>query len=276
VLNFIYLSLMLLASPAVAQGPEALWDPNVVFSTSELLGQLTDIPACPVPFIVAGASVPDITEDDVSELEEGAGSGTEIFAGPDELEPPMPENLGGNGKLTITRHKTGEKVTVRYRTADGGYDMDEIARFSHVARCSLTGIEKDMAIKLVELLDAVEDHFGKKGIVLMSGYRTLKFNRTLPGAAEHSRHMLGWAADIRVPGYSSGAVKKFALKLRMGGVGYYPLLGFTHLDVGRVRYWEVRRRARAHTGKHRVSRAKPRGSAKRTETGRSARKERIY
>lgn len=261
-LNIISLSLLLLSSPATAQGPGALWEPGVVFSTADLLGEITGIPACPVPFAVSGTSVPEITEDDVSEMEEGAGSGEEIFAGPDELEPPMPANLGGNGKLTIIRHKTGEKVTLRYRTADGGYDMEEIAKFTRISRCSLTGQERDMAIKLVELLDAVEDRFGKKGIVLLSGYRTLKFNRTLPGAAEHSRHMLGWAADIRVPGYSSAAVKKFALKLRMGGVGYYPLLGFTHLDVGRVRYWEVRRKAHKHAGK---SCAKSRSTARRVD-----------
>ena len=245
--NIICLSLMLFARPAAAQGPGRLWDPNAPFNISDLLEQVSDIPACPPPVVVV--SSPAVPEADVSELEEGDGSGQEIFAGPDELEPPMPVALGGNGKLVITRKDTGEKVTLRYRTADGGYDMDEIAKFSRVARCSLTGQEKDMAIKLLELLDAVEDHFGKRGIVLMSGYRTPKHNRTLPGAAEHSRHMLGWAADIRIPGRSSAAVKKYARKLGAGGVGYYPLQGFTHLDVGRVRYWEVRRIARPHARK---------------------------
>lgn len=258
-LNPICLSLMLFASPAAAQGPGPLWDPSVAFSTADLLEQISDIPICPLPVSVSSPAILEITEEDVGELEEGDGSGKEIFAGPDELEPPMPADLGGNGKLTIFRQNTREKVTLHYRTADGGYDMEEIARFSHIARCSLTGREKDMAIKLVELLDAVEDHFGKKGIVLLSGYRTLKLNRTLPGAAEHSRHMLGWAADIRIPGCSSAAIKKYALKLRAGGVGYYPAQGFTHLDVGRVRYWEVRRRARHHTRKHPAkSRSTPR------------------
>jgi uncharacterized protein YcbK (DUF882 family) len=152
----------------------------------------------------------------------------------------MPLNLGGNGKLTITRRDTGEKVVINYRTKDGGYDMDEIAKFNHVTRCSLDGTEADMSIKLVELLDAVEDHFGKRGLILLSGYRTQELNRTLPGAAEHSLHMLGWAADIRVPGYTASAIKKYALRLGVGGVGYYPSKGFTHIDVGRVRYWMVR------------------------------------
>ena len=249
-LNIIYMSFLLFARPAAAQGAGPLWDPSAAFSTAALMEQLADIPEPSPPVALSSATLPEITEEDVSDLEEGDGSGEEIFAGADELEPPMPANLGGNGKLVITRQNTGEKVTLHYRTADGGYDMDEIAKFSHIARCSLTGREKDMSIKLVELLDAVEDHFGKKGIILLSGYRTLKLNRTLPGAAEHSRHMLGWAADIRIPGRSAAAVKRYALKLGVGGVGYYPSQGFTHLDVGRVRYWEVRRRVRHRARKH--------------------------
>jgi uncharacterized protein YcbK (DUF882 family) len=163
-------------------------------------------------------------------------------------------NLGGNGKLTIIRRDTGESVVLNYRTKDGGYDMDEVAKFDHVARCSLDGSETDMSIKLLELLDAVEDHFGKRGITLLSGYRTQELNRTLPGAAEHSLHMLGWAADIRIPGYTPSAVKKFALRLGAGGVGYYPSKGFTHIDVGRVRYWMVRAPVRR---RHRLKRARP-------------------
>jgi uncharacterized protein YcbK (DUF882 family) len=32
-------------------------------------------------------------------------------------------------------------------------------------------------------------------------------------------------------------VKRVAVDLRMGGVGYYPRANFVHVDVGRVRYW---------------------------------------
>jgi hypothetical protein len=91
------------------------------------------------------------------------------------------------------------------------------------------------------LLDAIEDKFGKKGLTLLSGYRTPKLNGKTTGAAKRSLHMLGWAADIKIPGYSSTKVKKFSQKLAAGGVGYYPYKGFTHLDVGKSKYWVVRR-----------------------------------
>jgi len=94
-----------------------------------------------------------------------------------------------------------------------------------------------VAIKLVELLDAVEDRFGRRGLTLLSGYRTPKLNNQVAGAARRSLHMLGWAADIRITGYSSEQVAAYAKKLRAGGVGHYTGMDFTHLDVGNTRYW---------------------------------------
>ena len=43
--------------------------------------------------------------------------------------------------------------------------------------------------------------------------------------------------DIRLPGRSLATVRRAAIGLRRGGVGYYPHAQFVHLDVGRVRYW---------------------------------------
>lgn len=232
---WLILPLLLFLRTAGAQGLGPVVDTSLELPSSSLLDQLASIPDYPSP---SSVSTQDVTEEEVQDME--AGEGGDIFISTEPAEPPMPVNLGGNGKLSVTRRDTGEKIVLNYRTKDGGYDMDEIQKFDHITRCSLNGEETDMSIKLVELLDALEDHFGKRGIILLSGYRTLELNRTLPGAAEHSLHMLGWAADIRIPGYSSTAIKKYALRLGAGGVGYYPSKGFTHIDVGRVRYWVVR------------------------------------
>ncbi len=187
----------------------------------------------------------ETTEDDVRDLEDAEDSAADIFistAAP--LEPPPPENLGGNGRLTLTRRDTGEKINARYRSKDGTYNQAELDRINRLMRCSLTGQETPISVKLVELLDAVEDKFGKRGLILLSGYRTAKLNGQIPDAAKKSLHMLGWAADIKIPGYSSTRVKKYALKRGIGGVGYYPSKGFTHLDVGKVRYWVVKKKPR--------------------------------
>ncbi|MHB0996706.1 MAG: YcbK family protein [Elusimicrobiales bacterium] len=183
----------------------------------------------------------ETTEDDVRDLEDAEGSDADIFISSAMPEPPPPVNLGGNGSLTLTRQDTGEKLNARYRNKDGTYNQPELDRITRLMRCSLTGREMPVPIKLVELLDAVEDKFGKKGLILLSGYRTPKLNGQIPGAARNSLHMLGWAADIKIPGYSSTTIKKYGLKRGAGGVGYYPSKGFTHLDVGKVRYWVVKK-----------------------------------
>ena len=256
---WLILPLLLSIRPAGAQGLGPVIDSSLELHSVTLIDQLSSIPDFSVHLATSG---PDITEEEVRDMEDAEGAGGDIFVSTETVEPPMPVNLGGNGKLAITRRDTGEKIILNYRTKDGGYDMDEIQKFDHITRCSLNGDEIDMSLKLVELLDAVEDHFGKRGIILLSGYRTLELNRMLPGAAEHSLHMLGWAADIRVPGYSSTAVKKYALRLGAGGVGYYPSKGFTHIDVGRVRYWVIRAPLRR---RHRKIRRAPsaRNAAKR-------------
>ena len=49
--------------------------------------------------------------------------------------------------------------------------------------------------------------------------------------------MTGKAIDVAIPGVQIRALRKVALSLKRGGVGYYPRSGFVHLDTGRVRRW---------------------------------------
>lgn len=231
--------LNMLPAPLCAQGLGPVTaDPLELDSPAllEKLGALPQYPAHDAP----------LTETEVSDLEEDEEY---IYISSGLAHAPAPVNLGGNGSLTLIRHDNGEKTTARYRRKDGTYDEAEIKRLDRAMRCSLTGRETKMSVKLIELLDAIEDRFGRRGLVLLSGYRTYKNNHRLRGAARESLHMLGWAADIRIPGYSSTKVKAYALSRRAGGVGYYPYKGFTHLDVGKPRYWVMgrpprRRRAR--------------------------------
>jgi len=197
-----------------------------------------------------------VTEQEIRDAEDEEG-GVEVIVSSAPPPPPPPRNLGGNGKLTVTRYDNREKVTVTYRDKSGAYDEKALQRLNRAMRCSLGGEEAEMSVLLIELLDSVEDKFGKGGITLLSGYRTPELNRRTKGAAEHSMHVLGWAADIRVPGYSSTKIKTFARKKGVGGVGYYPQMGFTHLDVGKVRYWAVKKAAK----KRRSARAKGRKPA---------------
>ena len=80
------------------------------------------------------------------------------------------------------------------------------------------------------------------------------------GVAEHSQHMESRAIDLRVPGISTARLRDAALSLDAGGVGYYPVSRFVHVDVGPVRTWSFggARTARLHRGAHRRTRGKDR------------------
>lgn len=74
-------------------------------------------------------------------------------------------------------------------------------------------------------------------IIIQSGYRTPGHNARLAKAAKKSQHVLGNAADIRIPGLDTTALTRLAKAIGVGGVGFYPHNGFVHVDVGRVREW---------------------------------------
>jgi uncharacterized protein YcbK (DUF882 family) len=57
------------------------------------------------------------------------------------------------------------------------------------------------------------------------------------GVAQNSMHLQGRAMDIRLVGSDIDTVRKLALGLGRGGVGYYRASNFVHLDTGRFRTW---------------------------------------
>ncbi|MBI4677410.1 MAG: YcbK family protein [Elusimicrobia bacterium] len=153
------------------------------------------------------------------------------------------QGLGGlgDGRLGLHSPHFGERIEVTYRTADGRYDQAALANIRHLFRCKLTGETVEIPIGLIELLDAIQDHFGADVIELICGYRSAERNERMrkksSGVAKNSLHVKGWAADIHVPGAALAKLRDFAMSLKAGGVGYYPSSGFVHVDVGRVRYW---------------------------------------
>jgi uncharacterized protein YcbK (DUF882 family) len=185
---------------------------------------------------------PEIGEARMIELEDSDPE-TYTFISGAKAHPPAPVKLGGDGRLTLTRPDRGERVTAVYRRKDGSYDRKEVEKIQWIMRSTGGGEQTQLSILLLEILDAVEDKFGGSGLVLLSGYRAPRLNSRVPGAARYSLHMLGWAADIRVPRRSARKVAAFARKLGAGGVGYYPDAAFVHLDAGRPRHWTLRRSA---------------------------------
>jgi uncharacterized protein YcbK (DUF882 family) len=49
--------------------------------------------------------------------------------------------------------------------------------------------------------------------------------------------MKGKAIDLRIAGRSTKQIRNAALALNRGGVGFYPVTGFVHVDTGAPRAW---------------------------------------
>jgi uncharacterized protein YcbK (DUF882 family) len=83
---------------------------------------------------------------------------------------------------------------------------------------------------LIELLEEIRVKINKP-ITIMSGYRCPKHNKEV-GGAEHSQHVEGTAADIKVKGMDADDVQHWLVlnfNDKIGGIGCYKT--FTHIDV---------------------------------------------
>lgn len=130
-----------------------------------------------------------------------------------------------SGKLRIYSINYKEEVEVNIYNEDGSFDVSALAEINHIFKCRRSGLEHPIDTRLITLLSHVYDHFGGKRIELLSGYRYQR--RTT------SYHYQGAAADIRVPGVDPRKVRSFVESLDAGGmgVGWYPKVGFVHVDV---------------------------------------------
>ncbi|HYT19585.1 MAG TPA: DUF882 domain-containing protein [Candidatus Polarisedimenticolia bacterium] len=137
---------------------------------------------------------------------------------------------------------TGERLSIVYRN-DEGYDQESLTRLNRYLRDHRTGEIHEYDRRLFDLLHDLTASLGNPDLEIdvICGYRTPWSNEFLRthghGVARHSLHMQAMAIDIRVPGIPTAQLRDAALTLRRGGVGYYAVSNFVHVDVGRVRRW---------------------------------------
>jgi len=147
----------------------------------------------------------------------------------------------GQRSLSLRNLHTGEKLTRTY-WVDGEYLQEPLADLNHLLRDHRTGDMHPMDPRLLDMLHRLQQKVGsRRSFEIISGYRSPKTNNLLrsnsSGVAKKSLHMQGKAMDIRLPGQDLAQLRKAALSLKAGGVGYYPKSNFLHVDTGRVRYW---------------------------------------
>jgi uncharacterized protein YcbK (DUF882 family) len=145
-------------------------------------------------------------------------------------------------RLRMYHTHTNQRIDIVYRVGDN-YVPGALDKLNDFLADHRTGDVIEYDPRVFDLLYKLTAATGtpSREIDVVCGYRTPQSNeflrRTTVGVAQHSRHMLGQAIDIRMPGVSTLTLRNLALGLHIGGVGYYPQSQFVHVDVGPVRRW---------------------------------------
>jgi uncharacterized protein YcbK (DUF882 family) len=171
---------------------------------------------------------------------------------------PTPGTLGDAARVPTSGQKyelklhhlhTGESLDIVYRIGDV-YLPGAMDKLNHFLRDHRTQDTAHYDPKEFDLLHTLMARLGKANseIDVVCGYRTPWSNNFLrtrggtaspasTGVAKNSQHTQSKAIDIKVPGVSTAQLRDVALSLHGGGVGYYPVSQFVHVDVGPVRQW---------------------------------------
>lgn len=146
----------------------------------------------------------------------------------------------GDGKITIGRGYNGVLSEIKFRD-DGGYIENGLKKINKLYGSDYASQESRISLRLIELLDHLEDELDGGGIRIISGYRDPDHNQALRDrgklAASSSLHLDAEAVDIVMEGVPSSKIYNYLLKKNCCGIGYYH--GKTiHIDDGPPRFWD--------------------------------------
>lgn len=153
---------------------------------------------------------------------------------------PVPQ-IAAPRVLRLKNAHTNESFEGPYRDESGPIeaamiDLAVLLRDHHVDKVG------PLHVETLDFLADVMAATGQSGALILSAYRTPETNaklaRTTFGVAERSQHIYGRALDISFDRRLVDA-KNAARGMRRGGVGWYPVSHFIHIDTGPTRNWEL-------------------------------------
>lgn len=172
-----------------------------------------------------------------------AGAAAVIFAGlPSSAWASKLLSQSPERSLSLFNTHTGEKLKQIVYWESGRYLEDSLHSIDYLLRDHRTDEVTRIDEGALDILFAIRQKFPVgRPFEIISGYRSQETNRVLrkktSGVAKTSFHMSGQAIDLRLPGVPLKTLRKAALNLQYGGVGYYPQSDFIHVDTGPVRHW---------------------------------------
>ncbi len=136
---------------------------------------------------------------------------------------------------------TGESLRAVYYE-NGRYVPDAMSELMKVLRDWRSGEQHLMDPRLFDVMHALRGKLDTSApYQIISGYRSARTNALMHershGVAQNSQHVQGKASDVRLEGVALHHLRAAAADLGAGGVGYYPVSNFVHVDVGPVRQW---------------------------------------
>lgn len=146
---------------------------------------------------------------------------------PDEEPALTPE---GRPSLVLEMINTKERVELAPLRDDGGFSDEDLSAAAHALRDPRSDEECDADARLLDIVYQIEIKFHARAVRVVSGFRGPR--------RRHSRHGVGRALDLVVPGTRDDEVARFARSIGFVGVGLYPRSGFVHLDTrSRSYFW---------------------------------------
>lgn len=147
----------------------------------------------------------------------------------------------GARRLSFYHTHTSERLSIVY-AENGAYVPGALDEVNYLLRDFRSGDVHPIDPQLLDILHGIRERTGSEGTFeVISGFRSPATNQMLRhrsgGVAQKSLHLQGQAIDVRLTGVPTGQVRRAALAIRRGGVGYYPESDFVHVDTGRVRTW---------------------------------------
>jgi uncharacterized protein YcbK (DUF882 family) len=175
-----------------------------------------------------------------------AGAATPPAARAQEIAQPQSHSVAAPAStersLTLFNTHTNERLTIVYRRGDQ-FIPAALDKLDFFLRDHNTNEVRHFDPHLYDILSDLTASVGHANgeIDIVCGYRTPSTNAALRertnGVAKNSLHIQAEAIDLRMPGVNTLKLRRAALALARGGVGYYPHSDFIHVDVGRVRQW---------------------------------------
>jgi uncharacterized protein YcbK (DUF882 family) len=171
----------------------------------------------------------------------GRGARAATALTPSGAAPARAVSAAGVRRVFVHNLHTGDRLDAVY-FENGRYVPDALAEAMRVLRDWRNGQEHVMDPRLFDALHGIHEKLEVSApFQIISGYRSPVTNAAMharsEGVAEHSQHMFGKASDVRIEGVELSRLHRAALAERAGGVGFYPVSNFVHVDVAQLRTW---------------------------------------